>query len=289
MTIEKLTEHFGGNGVSFEDFHGFPAVRLTNEYSSALISLYGGHVVEFILPDTEPVLWMSKKSLFQQGSPMRGGVPICFPWFGAAPQGRTGGHGFVRNQMWEMSAAGIAPEGGTFATLHFQNDDFELFYTVTANRMLTLSLEVVNSGVADLEFSGSLHTYFNISDIEKTTVENLDGVSYLDTVLKQDDIQHGTLHIDREIDRIYRTCGSARIKDTGFNRIIHVDKYGSDSTVIWNPWVAKSQRMQDFGDEEFRTMLCIEAAKVPLTGDFGIAAGGMPYELRQVIRVELPD
>lgn len=289
MNIAELTENFGGNGVTFEDFHGFPAVRLTNEYSTALISLYGGHVVEFELPGTEPVLWMSEKSLFQNGSPMRGGVPVCFPWFGAAPEGFSGSHGFVRNQIWEMSAAGIAPEGGTFVTLYFKAEAFELFYTVTAGRMLTLSLEVVNSSVQDFHFSGALHTYFNISDAGKITVENLDGISYADTVINEDAIQCGALVIDREIDRIFRTCGSTRIVDPGYNRVIHVDKYGSDSTVVWNPWVEKSKRMPDFGDEEYHTMLCVEAAKVPRIGDSGTVHSGVPYELRQVIRVEQMD
>ena len=284
--IKDLTEKFSGKGISFEEYKGFPAVRLQSELSTALISIYGAHVIEFALPESENVLWMSEKSLFAEGSPIRGGVPVCFPWFGAAPEGKSGSHGFVRNAMWDVAATGVDPAGGVFVTLQFANEEFELFYTVTAGRELTLSLEISSKGVSNFHFGGALHTYFNVSDAEAITVEDLDSLVYLDTVTNEYGIQYGPLKIDREIDRIFRTCGSTRIIDPGFNRIIHIDKYGSNSTVVWNPWIDKSKRMPDFGDEEYHTMLCVEAAKVPKFGDEGVVSSGMVYELRQVIRVE---
>jgi len=286
MNIADLTRKFGGNGISFEEFHNFPALRIKNEFATALVSLYGAHVVEYNIPDSAPVLWMSEKSLFTPGSPMRGGVPLCFPWFGAPPEGKSGSHGFVRNTMWEISAAGIAPGGGNFAVFYLQTDDFELFYTVTVDRQLTMSLEIENRNVSDFHFGGALHTYFNISDINNITVADLDQLPYLDAVTGENLIQQGDLTISGEVDRIFTTCGSTRIVDPGFKRIIHIDKYGSNSTVVWNPWIEKSKRMPDFGDDEFNTMLCVEAAKVPRTGDGGTVHSGVPVELRQVIRVE---
>ena len=287
--FKESAEKFSGNGISFEKFHDFPALRMENEFSSVLISLYGAHVVQYNIPGTAPILWMSEKSLFVPGSPIRGGVPVCFPWFGAAPEGKSGSHGFVRNAMWEVAAAGIAPEGGNFATLTFSDGDFELFYTITAGRELTLSLEIENRNIADFHFGGALHTYFNISDISNITVADLDKLSYLDAVTGKNCVQKGNLTVDREIDRIFNTCGSTRIIDPGFKRIIHIDKSGSNSTVVWNPWIDKSCRMQDFGDDEFHTMLCVEAAKVPRTGDGGVVHSGIPAELRQVIRVEITE
>ena len=289
MNIDELTRQFGGNGISFEDYHGFPAIRIKNQFSSALISLYGGHVIEFLLPGHEPVLWMSKASKFENGAAIRGGVPVCFPWFGAAPEGKSGSHGFVRNTMWDIDACGITPDGGNFASLIFKCREFELYYTVTAARELTLSLEIYNSGADVLEFSGALHTYFNISDTENVYVENLDGLFFMDSVTGDQGVQYGSLVIDREIDRVFRGCGSTRIVDNGFKRTIIVDKYGSDSTVIWNPWIEKSKRMPDFGDEEYHSMLCIEAAKVPKIGDKGLLTEGQLCELRQVIRVVRKD
>ena len=289
MDIAELAKEFGGKGISFEEYQGFPAVRLDNEFSTALISVYGGHVIEFTPANMEPVLWMSEKSMFADGSPIRGGVPVCFPWFGAAPEGKSGSHGFVRNAMWEVSAAGITPDGGNFVTLYFQADEFELYYTVSAGRQLTLSLEINNKGVADFSFGGALHTYFNVSNAADITVEDLDGLRYLDTVINEENIQYGPLKIDREIDRIFHTCGSTRIIDPGFNRIIHIDKAGSNSTVVWNPWIDKSRRMPDFGDEEYHTMFCVEAARVPKIGDGGVVSSGVPVELRQVIRIEQLD
>lgn len=286
MNISDLQKKFGGKGVIFEFYQGFPAVRLTCEYSSTLVSIYGAHVIEFKRGTEPDVLWMSEKSLFEDGKAIRGGVPICFPWFGAAPEGKSGSHGCVRNAMWEVSAAGIAPEGGHFVTLYFKGDGYELFYTVTANRMLTLSLEVVNSGVQPLYFSGALHTYFNISDVENVTVNGLDDTHFLDTVKNEHGIQDGALIIDREIDRMFYSCGSTILIDSGYNRLIYIDKFGSDSTVVWNPWINKSKRMPDFGDKEYRTMVCVEAGKVHTIGDGGVVYSGVPFELRQVIRVE---
>jgi glucose-6-phosphate 1-epimerase len=286
MDIAELQNKFGGNGVSFENYHGFPAVRLTSEYSTSLISVYGAHVIEFKLGDSPDVLWMSEESWFEEGKAIRGGVPICFPWFGAAPEGKSGSHGCVRNAMWDVAAAGIAPEGGNFVTLCFKGDEYELFYTVTANRMLTLSLEVINSGVQPLHFSGALHTYFNVSDLENVTVNGLEGIHFLDTVKHEHGIQEGALVIDREIDRMFYSCGSTAIVDSGYDRVIYVDKFGSNSTVVWNPWIDKSKRMPDFGDEEYHTMVCVEAGKVHIIDDGGVVYSGVPFELRQVIRVE---
>ena len=285
MDVDGLNGAFASAGVTFEEFHGFPAARLSGEFGGALVSLYGGHVVEYTLPDSEPVLWMSGKSLFAAGSPLRGGVPVCFPWFGPAPEGKSGSHGFVRTAMWDVAAAGMAPAGGVFVTLNFRSEPFELFYTVTLGRMLTLSLEIENHSAEEFRFGGALHTYFNVSDAERIAVEGLDGLSYLDKVIGGGGIQRGTLVIDREIDRIFDGCGSVRIVDPGFRREILIDKSGSDSTVVWNPWIDKSKRMADFGDDEYHTMVCVEAARVPAAGDEGIVPPGASVELRQVIRV----
>ena len=127
--IKDLTEKFSGKGISFEEYKGFPAVRLQSELSTALISIYGAHVIEFALPESENVLWMSEKSLFAEGSPIRGGVPVCFPWFGAAPEGKSGSHGFVRNAMWDVAATGVDPAGGVYFRSGFSGDDRQDFYT----------------------------------------------------------------------------------------------------------------------------------------------------------------
>ena len=230
-------------------------------------------------------MWMSRESKFEEGIAIRGGVPVCFPWFGAAPEGKSGSHGFVRNSMWEFSDAGVSSDGGNFVTLSYKCDDFALHYTVVAAKELTLSLKITNLSDKELNFSGALHTYFNISDCSNIEVKDLDSLSFLDSVSGESGIQYGSLSIDREIDRAFRSCGSVRLTDHGFKRTILIDKYGSDSTVIWNPWIAKSQRMADFGNDEYHTMICIEAAKVPAIGDTGVIAAGDSYELRQVIRV----
>jgi D-hexose-6-phosphate mutarotase len=149
------------------------------------------------------------------------------------------------------------------------------------------ALKIFNTSDKVLNYSGALHSYFNVADSSVIQVEGLNDCAYADKVLNVEAVQSGNVVIDREIDRVYcGTSGIVRIIDPVFNRAIKVAKSGSTSTVVWNPWVEKSQRMADFGDEEYHTMVCVEAANAAAAGDDRSLIPGAMAELRQIISVE---
>ena len=297
VCIADLQKRFGSENVTF--FAGpadLPAIKLANAFGEAEICVYAAHVMSYKRPGEEPVLWMSQKSMFTVGEPIRGGVPICWPWFGPHAEGKFGGHGYARLAMWDVIDAVQSPNGETSVTLQLTEKDvdpkfapapFRLEFTVTLGSSLVMALKVYNTGDADLTYSGALHSYFNVADSAAIKVEGLSDCKYLDKVVGTEGVQSGDIVIDREIDRVFcRTSGICRVIDPGFGRVIRVAKSGSSSTVVWNPWIEKSKKMPDFGDEEYHTMVCVEAANVPAADDARTLAPGAMGELRQIISVE---
>lgn len=292
--LRRLNEEFGRTGVRFQAGEGnFVEAVLNNRFGEAKVMLHGAHLTSYTPNGAKPVVWMSRHSMYAEGQPIRGGVPVCWPWFGPDPGGKFGGHGFARLLDWQVILTETEPDGGTVIKLEltdrmvpepFAPQPFRLTLTATLGPELVLALKIRNTGGEVLNYSGALHTYFAVSDAAKIRVTGLEECEYFDSVLGCDGIQHGAVTIDREIDRIYRgTSGICRIEDPGFNRVIRIAKSGSTSTVVWNPWIAKSKRMPDFGDEEYHTMVCVEAANAPRGNDSRKLPPGGMAELRQII------
>jgi glucose-6-phosphate 1-epimerase len=242
---------------------GLPLIRIESATSYAEIYLHGAHVSHFQKRNEPPLLFMSEASWFEAGKPIRGGVPIVFPWFGA----RDGmpAHGFARLAAWDVVAAKLLPDGSVM--LHFRlphDDTFETDYIVTIGETLAMELTVTNTGRADFRFEACLHTYFQIGDIHHVEVSGLKGARYLDTLVSQDFTEaEETIRFTGETDRVYQnTAAAVDIRDPVLRRIIRIRKSGSLSTVVWNPWIGKSQRMPDFGDDEYLRMLCVESGNV---------------------------
>ena len=270
---EKL---LNSNGVSVDNTsYPFPVLEVKNKAGSAKISLYGGHVIAYSPAGERPVIWMSSKSCFETGKAIRGGVPVCWPWFGPAPQAGLPAHGFARIAMWDLltvrKLAGDATQ--VVLVLDDQKCDpalctikFKLELSITVGRVLELELRAVNTGSSVETYQAALHSYFDVSEAEKITVHGLDQVPYMDKVPGTEPgekIQYGDLEIDREIDRVFCPApGGVTISDPGYRRTIRVEKCGSRSTVVWNPWIAKSRAMADFGDNEFHRMICVECANI---------------------------
>ncbi|HXT11436.1 MAG TPA: D-hexose-6-phosphate mutarotase [Candidatus Angelobacter sp.] len=248
-----------------------PMVEITTAWSTAEIYLHGAHVTNFKRHNELPLLFLSQCSRFQEGQPIRGGVPVIFPWFG--PREGLPMHGFARIKSWELKE--MVPSLDGTVCLRFQLPDvpeaatypeFCAEYVVTINDSLTLELIVTNkSADAKLEFEACLHTYFAVEDIASTSVAGLKGVSYLDKVAnfarktETDD----AIRINSEVDRVYLdTPGTVEIRDAQLHRTIRVEKQNSASTVVWNPWIAKAQQMPDFGNEEYQNMVCVESGNV---------------------------
>jgi glucose-6-phosphate 1-epimerase len=246
-------------------------IEVTTRWSSAEIYLHGAQVTGFQRKGEPPLLFTSQFSRFMPGQPIRGGIPVVFPWFGA----REGEpmHGFARTAEWELHEAIAIPEDGV--SLRFSLPDiaenatspsFTANYVVTVTDVLDLQLIITNiSPDQSFPFENCLHSYFAVGDIDAVAVSGLKGISYLDKV---ENFAHKTegadlLSVGAEVDRVYvDTTQPIEILDRELRRKIRIEKGGSASTVIWNPWMAKAQQMPDFGNEEYRRMLCVESGNV---------------------------
>ena len=246
-------------------------VEITTAWSTAEIYLHGAHVTNFNRHGESPLLFLSQCSRFEANQPIRGGIPVIFPWFG--PREGLGMHGFARTKPWELKEVLPAPDGTV--SVRFRLADypeagayppFAAEYLVTVNDALTLELIVTNNSTdSKLEFEECLHTYFAVEDIGATSIVGLKGVSYLDKVANfaKKTEKEEAIRITSEVDRVYlNTAGTVEIRDERLKRVIRVEKKNSASTVVWNPWIAKAQQMPDFGNEEYQNMVCVESGNV---------------------------
>ena len=258
--------------VTFLDGQGeLPMLEISTAWSTVEIYLHGAHVTQFKKRDEPPLLFLSQCSRFVEGQPIRGGIPVIFPWFGA----REGlaQHGFARVKAWDLKEFVPAPDGSVSVRLRLpagpEAAGFPAFtadYIVTVNQSLTLQLVITNqSRDAEFSFENCLHTYFEVADVTAISLGGLKGLSYLDKVagFVEKTETSDALRIASEVDRIYQnTTGTVEILDPRLGRKIRVEKQGSASTVVWNPWIAKAQQMSDFGDEEYERMVCVESGNV---------------------------
>jgi glucose-6-phosphate 1-epimerase len=276
---------------------GLPRVDITAGGASAQVYLHGAHVAGYRPAGQDELLFMSGKSSFEEGKPIRGGVPICFPWFGpkegdpSAPM-----HGFARLRSWELQGVHRGNDSVT-AVLGLKSDeetkklwpyDFTANYSVTVGEKgLTLELAVSNTGNETFTFAEALHTYFSVGDVRQVSVEGLAGVTYIDKTdggkRKQEAAE--PIRITAETDRLYlNTTAATVLNDPSKGRKVTVGKEGSASTVVWNPWIAKAKAMPDFGDEEWVGMICIETVNA---ADNVVRVGpGEQHVIRAVIRSE---
>ena len=269
--LSNLNQTFGlGGNLHFRDAgDGFIVADIRNEHCTASLALQGAHLMSWQPDGEEPVLWMSPVASLKTGKSIRGGIPICWPWFGAhATNSAFPAHGFARTVMWWMKDASMADDGTTEITLSMDTVNewpvqLQAEIKLAIGRTLELELMTKNRGEEAVVLGEALHTYFSVSDVRDVSVHGLDGCGYLDTVgEKQQRTQHGEVVIDREVDRIYQDYGQElRIVDPGMRRALCIEKENSRSTIVWNPWIDKCKRMGDFGsDEGYLDMLCVETA-----------------------------
>jgi glucose-6-phosphate 1-epimerase len=258
--------------VTFLDGQGeLPMLEITTAWSTAEIYLHGAHVTQFKKKNEPPLLFVSQCSRFTEGQPIRGGIPVIFPWFGAREG--LGQHGFARIKSWDLKEFAPAPDGSV--SVRFRLPDcpevaafppFTADYIVTVNQALTLQLIITNqSKDAEFTFENCLHSYFEVGDVTAISIAGLKGASYLDKFagFVEKTETSDALRIASEVDRLYEDAsGTVEILDPRLGRRIIVAKQGSASTVVWNPWIAKSRQMPDFGDEEYERMICVESGNV---------------------------
>jgi glucose-6-phosphate 1-epimerase len=252
----------------------------------AEVYLQGAHVTHWTPSRQRPVLFVSPKSLFQPGKAIRGGVPIIFPWFGPRGDGKSGpAHGFARTMKWALEGTQLHHDGRVEIKLALEPNDatrglgfgaFHLRFRVTIGSTLEMELETRNDATEPLTYEEALHTYFAIGDIHQVLIRGLEGTAYID---KTDGFKRKQL--SSEPLRIKAPCV---IHDPVWNRRIIIEKDGSDSTVVWNPWIDKTKGMSDMAPDDWRGMICVETANaadnaVPLSP-------GASHTLTASIRVE---
>lgn len=254
---------------------GLPRLTVVNPLARAEIYLHGAHVTAWQPAGSDPVLFMSRESQWSATKPIRGGVPICFPWFGPhASEASAPSHGFARLRDWTLVEARDGEQGETLLTFELTPEasppvawphPFASTYRVSVGQSLILSLEVHNPGSEPFSFEEALHTYFAVRDIRAVEIRGLENADYLDKVGGTAQRNQGPdpIRFTGETDRIYlNTAAMCTIHDPGLDRWIEVRKSGSGATVVWNPWVAKARAMADFGDDEWPEMVCVETGNV---------------------------
>jgi D-hexose-6-phosphate mutarotase len=252
---------------------GLERLALQTPAGEAVVYLQGAHVAAFHPRGEREVLWTSAESLFAAGKPIRGGVPICFPWFGpkaGAPEAPM--HGFARLLPWTVAAVRPEPEGrlhavfelpaGAAARAGFPGA-LSLSLAVTVGRSLHLALTVRNPGAVGATFEEALHSYFAVSDVRQVRLHGLAGVGFVDktAAMARKAGEEGPLALAAWTDRVYLgATGTVTIEDPGGKRRLVVAKSGSATTVVWNPWAERAKAMADFGDDEWPGMVCVETA-----------------------------
>ena len=248
---------------------GLPRVQVTTPMSVAEVYLLGAQVTSFRRHSEPPLLFLSNSSRFAPGKAIRGGVPICFPWFGPRPGDVS--HGYARITTWQLAASRKLPDGGV--TLHFELPNtaadpewarLRAEYRVTITETLTLELVVVN-GAPDrvVAFEACLHSYFAVADAGEIAIAGLGGASFVDHTLNDavrvDDSD--SIRIARQTDRTYLDApGPVEIRDPILGRTICIEKLGAKSTVVWNPWI--TQPLPDLGPNEYREFICVESGNI---------------------------
>jgi glucose-6-phosphate 1-epimerase len=292
--IEELNRRFGiagaaqvtaGNG-------GLPRVCVSTAAATAEIYLHGAQITSWRPAGTEDVIFLSQQSQWEPGRAIRGGIPVCFPWFrNKADDPKAPSHGFVRTKAWQLDSVerkgeAVAVSLSTWsdqATRAWWPHDFHLQHRLTIGSELTQELVMSNTGSAPLRFEEALHTYYRVGGAEAVRISGLDGVAYLDnTDANREKRQEGDIVFTAQTDRAYLdTMHAVEIVDPILRRRIRVEKKDSRTTVVWNPWSTGAQSMADLGDDEWRTMACVEASNIRA---FAVDLGpGQQHTMKTVI------
>lgn len=256
-----------------QDESGLQYLEIDNPLATGKIALQGAHLMgwqpKFL---ANPVLWLSSNARYVKGRSIRGGVPICWPWFGAHPTDSTFcPHGFARVIPWRVMDIDSTPTGATRIILEMQQTPeaqrqlsypYVLTITITIGRRMRIEMATTNKADHPFVIGEAFHTYLNVSDITNVKITGMQDCVYADKVLKYErQVEHNALTFQgAEFDRVFinhsRDC---QVHDTGYSRIIHVAKSGSDTTVVWSPGAEKASQMGDMGaPDEWRKTICVE-------------------------------
>jgi glucose-6-phosphate 1-epimerase len=249
---------------------GYPILEINHPTAQGRVALNGAHVMEWTPKGADPVLYMSPLAVLEAGQPIRGGIPICWPWFAAHPTDASlPGHGFARLMTWQVEAV-TEDLTGVKLTLSLTESEaskaywphrFALSLVIQMGARFGIELTVKNTDEVPWSMTGALHTYLTVADVSAVAVLGLDDSYYVESRLSPERIeQSGPVYFDREVDRRYESRDTVRLLDRQGKRTIAVEKSGSGVTVVWNPWIEKSKKLNDLPDDAYPHFVCIEAA-----------------------------
>ncbi len=271
--VSELETQFGiARALQFEeDPGGLIRAAISTPLCEAEIWLQGAHISRWTPEGDDPVLFMSSASAFAPGKAIRGGVPVIFPWFGGRSDGKPGpAHGFARSMVWDVESTRLLPGGEVEISLTLTPNDatralgFDAFHArfrATFGATLGMDLEVRNDSPAPFTYEEALHSYFAISEISQACVTGLEDTTFID---KTDGFQRKVqpdepVFCAKETDQVHlNTTATCIIHDDVWDRRISVEKSGSQSTIVWNPWADKAAGMADMGVGEWEAMICVE-------------------------------
>jgi len=299
-TIQTLYQQYGLlSGITIECQNDLVAIGVRNKAATAEVFIQGAQLTRYQRIGESPLLFLSDKCLYQQGHSLRGGIPICWPWFGALDKNpekvteqfiiddipQAPAHGFIRDCDWKIESITLPSDQLTIVELSYDIGcdgesnshqwwpfSTQLRYRIEIGESLSATLSVKNTGDKPFAYSNALHTYFSVSHIDHVQLKGLDQLAYVDTLINDQNgqwvckTQQGNMAIDQEVDRIYSgDTSSLVIKDKAIkssDRAICVDSRGSQSVVVWNPWADQSKHLSQFADDDYLQMICIETANV---------------------------
>ena len=280
--IAMLNRDFGVPGrIAFRPGPcGEPIAVLVEEHGACEVAIYGAHVLSYRPTGHSPVLWMAKDFMSTpDGKALRGGIPVCWPWFGPLPDGTGPMHGFVRTARWNLLKTGY-DSYSTSVTLLLEDSAetralwphaFRLELQVTVGANLKVTLTTTNTDSEPFAITEALHSYFRVKDVRDVRVTGLDGVRYIDRAPGgADGVQAGDIAFSAETDRIYVGAPEeCSVDDKSTGRKIRIAKEGGNAAVVWNPWIEKTARLADLLPDDYLRFVCVETAN----------AGGTPVEI----------
>lgn len=256
---------------------GFPFINIDNEHASAVVSIYGAQVLSYKKKtnntEASDLFFVSEKAYFEEGKAIKGGIPICWPWFGD-DQEKVGKkiHGFVRTMLWQLDETTTLEGGETHVvlsvgetpeTLKLWPHNFNLKLAIIVGKTLKLSLQTINTSESSFVITQALHPYFAIDQIDQTKVLGLDKASYIDKVAGETtlQLQSNDVTFNQELDRIYIDVPSELVLlDESSERKVKIKSKGSKTAIVWNPWIEISQKSGDLIDTAYQHFVCVETA-----------------------------
>ena len=295
-SIDELNQRFSIPGVAqiSPGNGGLPRIGVTTPAATAEIYLHGAQLTSWRPAGAEEVIFLSRQSQFEVGRAIRGGIPVCFPWFrNKLDDPKAPSHGVVRTKAWALESVEVRGDGVlvSLSTLSDEGTrawwphDFELVHRVTMGTELKQELVMTNTNKTPVRFEEALHTYYRVGGVEAVRIRGLDGVAYLDnTDANRKKQQQGDIVFTAQTDSAYLdTTQAVEIDDPVLRRRIRLTKQNSRTTVVWNPWSTGAQSLADLGDDEWRTMACVEGSNIR---DFAVDLGpGEQHTMKTTIQV----